>query len=69
MTYIGIRDMEEKLYTMDVRRYTTVVRTSARGFFWTGWFKFRKTRGRAGFPKQLLFSDFPFVARRCTRWL
>lgn len=58
MTYIGIRDMEEKLYTCTEVRYT-VVRTSARGvFFWTGRFKFRKTRGRAGFPKQLLFLIF-----------
>lgn len=32
MTYIGIRDMEEKLYTCTEVRYT-VVRTSARGVF------------------------------------
>lgn len=57
MTYIGIRDMEEKLYTCTEVYYCSYV--LVRGvFFWTGRFKFRKTRGRAGFPKQLLFLIF-----------
>lgn len=50
--------------------YTTVVRTSARGvFFGQVGLNLEKLAAVAGFPKQLLFLIFPFVARRRTRWL
>lgn len=68
MTYIGIRDMEEKLYTCTEVYYCSYVLVRGGVFFGQVGLNLENSRP-CWFPKTAPFSDFPFVARRRTRWL